>query len=105
MYAVINDGAHQYKVTEGQIFAVQTRDLPEGAKTVEFDRILMIGDCEGGPKIGKPAVAGAKVTASVVDEFKGPKLQIRKHRRRKGYDLRKGHRQQYLRVKVEKIVG
>jgi large subunit ribosomal protein L21 len=91
-------------VTEGQIFSVQSKDLAEGTTTVEFDRVLMVGDCEGGPKIGTPALAGAKVTATIVDEFKGPKLQIRKHRRRKGYDLRKGHRQQYLRVKVDKIL-
>ncbi len=103
MYAIISDGAHQYHVEEGQVFEVQRKDLPDDAKTVEFDRVLFVGDIEGGPKIGQPVVEGAKVTASVLGEIKGEKVIIQKHRRRKGYFLKKGHRQKFLQVKVEKI--
>jgi large subunit ribosomal protein L21 len=103
VYAIISDGAHQYRVEEGQVFEVQRRDLPEDAKTVEFDRVLFVGDLEDGPKIGQPIVEGAKVTASVLGEVKAEKLVIQKIRRRKGYRLKKGHRQKHLQVKVDKI--
>lgn len=85
------------------ILEVERKDLPEDASTVEFDRVLLVGDLEDGPKVGQPTVDGAKVTASVMSEVKGPKLTIQKHRRRKYYRLKKGHRQKYLRVKIDKI--
>jgi len=103
VYAIISDGAHQYRVQEGQILQVQRKELPEGATTYEFDRVLMVGDLEGGPKIGRPTVEGAKVTASVLGEIKGKKIVIQKLRRKKNSALKKGHRQKYLRVRVEKI--
>lgn len=103
MYAVIADGGHQYKVEEGLVFEVQIRDLPEDATTVEFDRILLVGNVEGGPKIGRPIVEGAKVSASIIREMKGDKIVIRKFRRRKNYMRKQGHRQNYLQLKVEKI--
>ncbi|MCO6438298.1 MAG: 50S ribosomal protein L21 [Phycisphaerae bacterium] len=104
MYAIVSDGAHQYKVHEGLMFEVQRKDLPEGTKSIEFDRVLMVGDVDGGAKIGTPTVPGAKVTASVVGEIKGDKVIIQKFRRRKGYSVKTGHRQRYLQVKVDKIV-
>ena len=103
MYAIIQDGAHQYRVEEGQVLEVQRKDLAEGAETVEFDQVLLVGDVEDGPKIGQPLIEGAKVTASVVGEVKGDKVVIHKLRRRKNYGLKKGHRQKFLRVKVDKI--
>lgn len=103
MYAIIRDGEHQYRVQEGDFLEVQRRDLPEGQSEVEFDRVLLIGDVEGGPKIGLPHVGSSKVTASVVGEVKGEKLVIQKFRRRKNYALRQGHRQKYLRVRIDKI--
>lgn len=105
MYAVISDGGFQYKVHEGLVFDVQTRDLPEGATTIDFDRVLMIGDAPDGPKIGAPIVAGAKVAATVLNQSKGDKVIIRKFARRKGYSLKKGHRQQYLQVRIDKITA
>lgn len=103
MYAIISDGPHQYRVEEGQVLEVQRKDLPEETKTLEFDRVLLIGDVEGGPMIGQPVVEGAKVTTSVLGEVKGKKITIQKLRRRKNYRVKKGHRQKYLQVKVEKI--
>ncbi len=103
MYAIICDGGHQYRVEEGTIFDVERKNLAEGATSFEFDRILMVGDHPDGTKIGQPVVAGAKVVASVLGEHKAPKVEIRKFSRRKGYSLHKGHRQRYLKVKVEKI--
>lgn len=103
MYAIIADGNHQYRVEEGQIIEVQIKDLPEGTTTFHFDRVLLVGDMEGGPKIGRPTVPGASVSATVVDRFKGDKIKIQKFRRRKGYCVRTGHRQNYFEMKIEKI--
>ena len=103
MYAIINDGAHQYRVEEGQVLEIERKDLPEDTKTIEFERVLMVGNVEDGPKVGQPIVEGAKVTASVLGECKGDKITIHKRRRRKNYKLKRGHRQKYLRIKVEKI--
>lgn len=106
MYAVIADGAHQYRVEEGLIFEVQRKDLPEGTESIDFDRVLILGGRDGEDvKVGQPLVSGAKVTAKVLGEIKGDKLIIQKMRRRKGYRLKAGHRQKHLRVKVEKIEG
>lgn len=102
MYAIIADGSHQYKVEEGQLFEVQRKDLEDGAKSITFDRVLLVAG-DGETKVGHPTIDGAKVTASVVREVKGHKLVIQKLRRRKNSRLKKGHRQKYLQVKVEKI--
>ena len=104
MYAIISDGGFQYRVEEGLVFEVQRKELDENIKTVEFDRVLMVGDLGDGPKVGHPTVEGAKVTATVVEEFKDDKIIIRKFNRRKGYALKKGHRQKLLRLRVDKIV-
>lgn len=103
MYAIISDGSHQYRVQEGQVLEVQRKDLDADAKTIEFDHVLFVGDLEDGPKVGQPVVEGAKVTASIVRELKGDKITIQKFRRRKDYALKKGHRQKFLQVKIEKI--
>lgn len=103
MYAIISDGAHQYKVEEGQRFEVQRHDFEDGADSITFDRILMVGGLPDGPKLGHPTVEGAKVTATILGEIKGDKLIIQKFRRRKGYHLKKGHRQRFLQVRVDKI--
>jgi large subunit ribosomal protein L21 len=103
VYAIISDGSHQYRVEEGQVLEVERKNLPEETKTVEFDRVVLVGDIEDGPRIGQPTVCDAKVTASVLGEVKGRKLIIQKYRKRKNSRVKKGHRQKYLRVKVEKI--
>ena len=104
MYAIISDGSHQYRVEKDQVFDVELKDLPEGATTLEFDRVLFIGG-EGEPRIGQPTIEGAKVTASLVSQIKGEKIYIQKFRRRKNYRRRTGHRQKYTRIKIESIEG
>jgi len=84
-------------------FDIQLKDLPDDATTIEFDRVLMLGDIEDGQKIGQPAVEGAKVIASVLSEVKGDKITVQKMQRRKGYARKQGHRQRFLRVRVDKI--
>ena len=103
MYAIVEDGGKQYRLQQGDTVFIERRDLPANAERVEFDRVLMIGD-GAKSKIGAPYVAGAKVTAKLIDaEALGPKLEIVKFRRRKGYKLHKGHRQGHLKVMVDGI--
>ena len=69
---------------------------------IEFGEVLLIADGDS-VKVGAPHVAGARVTAEVIDEKKGPKLIIYKYRRRKGYRRKTGHRQTYTRLKITGI--
>jgi large subunit ribosomal protein L21 len=101
MYAIIEDGGRQYRVTSGDTLLID-REVGADEKTVTFDRVLMVGG-EGQPRIGTPLVSGATVTADVVGPVKGPKVETVKYKRRKGYHKTIGHRQQYLSVKVTGI--
>ena len=106
MYAVIADGSHQYRIEEGTVFQVQVKpDLAEGAKALIFDRVLLIGDVDGGPRIGQPTVPTASVSATILRPFRGDKIIIRKFKRRKKYAKKQGHRQNYLEVRVDKITS
>ena len=102
MYAIIEDGSHQYKVEEGMTIDIQRHDLDESQDTLAFDHVLMLND-DADVKIGQPYVDGAKVTAKIEGELKGDKITIVKFRRRKNYRRKQGHRQRYLRVRIEKI--
>ena len=101
MYAIIDEGGRQFRVTGGDTIRID-REVGEGDKTITFDRVLLVGG-EGEPKIGAPLVSGATVTADVIGPVKGPKIDTIKYRRRKGYRRKIGHRQQYTAVKVTGI--
>ena len=101
MYAIIQEGGRQFKVTSGDTLRID-RQVEEGVKDVTFSEVLLVGG-EGAPKIGTPTVAGATVSADVLGPVKGPKVLSVKYRRRKGYHKTVGHRQQYLAVKVTGI--
>ncbi|RMF43207.1 MAG: 50S ribosomal protein L21 [Planctomycetota bacterium] len=102
MYAIIVDGGRQYKVTPGQRLDIDLRQSAEIGGTIEFTDVLAIGT-DDGLQVGTPKVAGAKVTAKVLSEVKGPKIYIQKFRRRKDYRRRTGHRQTYTRIEVSDI--
>jgi large subunit ribosomal protein L21 len=104
VYAIIEDGGKQYKVSEGDVLLIERRDLEEGQDEIVFDRVLMMGE-GADARIGTPWVNGATVTAKVSRELKMPKVNIVKFKRRKGYLLRKGHRQKMLRVEISAISG
>jgi large subunit ribosomal protein L21 len=101
MYAIIEQGGKQQKVTTGDRLLLDQK-VAEGTTTVTLDRVLMVGG-EGEPKVGTPVVAGATVTAEVLGETKGKKIDSYKYNRRKGYHKRVGHRQQYTEVRVTAI--
>jgi large subunit ribosomal protein L21 len=105
MYAVIQDSGQQFRVSEGDILDVDLRELSEKAKTIDFDRVLLIRE-DKDIKVGTPLVKGAKVTAEILDrEAKGPKVHAYYLRRRKASRKKIGHRQKYVRVKITKIKG
>jgi len=103
MYAVIATGGKQYKVSPGDVVRVESLEAKMG-DTVEIKDVYMIAD---GDKIsiGKPTLATARVTVEVVDEDRGEKLLIFKHRRRKGYRKTIGHRQNYTAIKIKEITA
>lgn len=99
-YAVIRTGGKQYQVSEGQQLKIEK--LPtEVGKNIEFDDVLLTVD-EGKIQIGKPKVA-AKVSATVVDQIRGPKISVFKYKAKTGYHKKTGHRQSLTVVKIEKI--
>lgn len=102
MYAIFEDGSHQFRVSEGDVVTVDRRDGDDGDEII-FDKILLIAGTEGEPTIGAPLVDGAKVVAKVVRQFRDKKIVIRKFRRRKGYRRKRGHRQSFTTVQIASI--
>jgi len=101
VYAVVESGGKQYKVTVGQTVDVELLAAEEGS-TVEFDRILMVAD-DGNVRIGRPTVDGAKVSATVLAHGRGPKLIVFKYRPKNRYRRKLGHRQGYTRLRIDQI--
>lgn len=106
MYAIIEDSGTQIKVSPGDVVDIDPRDLGR-RKKLSFDRVLLVGEAghTDGTTIGAPYVEGAAVTAEILGEVKGQKIDVVKFKRRKGYHRRQGHRQRYLRVKIAQIKG
>lgn len=105
MFAVIETGGKQYRVEKGDVLDVELVPV-EGGKSGEmlaFDRVLMIYG-EGGTRVGNPTIPGARVEAELVGDVRAPKVRIFKHKKRKAYRKRAGHRQDLLRVRVREIV-
>ncbi len=103
MYAVIKTGGKQYKVSEGQTFKVEKLDAEAGA-SINLDQVLMVADGDD-IKIGTPLIEGGRVTATVKSHGRGKKVEIVKFKRRKKYDLHKGHRQDYTELEVTGITA
>lgn len=99
MYAVIATGGKQYKVSEGDVIRVEKLGA-EAGETVTFDQVLAVNN--DGLKVGED-VASATVTASVVENGKAKKVIVYKYKPKTGYHKKNGHRQQYTKVKIEKI--
>ena len=103
MFAVIHTGGKQYRVSEGTVVRIEKLAAEAGA-TVEFPEVVLVSNGDT-VKVGKPFLAGAKVTAQVQSHGQGDKVSIIKFRRRKHYLRQKMHRQKYTEVKVTGIVG
>jgi large subunit ribosomal protein L21 len=97
MFAVVRSGGKQYKVASGDVISVEKLEGNAGDK-VELGEVLMAGN-----KIGAPLVAGAKVLAEIVKQFRDEKVVIFKKRRRHNYRRKKGHRQYLTEIKITDI--
>ena len=100
MYAVIQTGGKQYKVTNDQVIFVEKLNA-EANDTVTFD-VIAVGT-DDGIKVGTPVVEGAKVTAEVLKNGKGKKIRVATYKPKKGEKRALGHRQPYTQVKITSI--
>jgi large subunit ribosomal protein L21 len=103
MRAVFSTGGKQYRVSEGDILRVEKLATEEGG-SVDFDRVLMVSDGDD-VKIGKPYIAGGKVTAKVRSHGRHRKIRIIKFKRRKHYLKHMGHRQAYTELEITGIAA
>ncbi|MFC1667511.1 50S ribosomal protein L21 [Candidatus Omnitrophota bacterium] len=104
MYAIVETGAKQYKVSKGDLLEVETLGLKEGKET-KLSKVLFVSDKKE-TSIGKPYLKGASIVCEVIGEKRGPKTISFKYRRRHGSSKKKiGHRQNYTVLKVKEIVA
>jgi len=103
MYAVIKTGGKQYRVAADDVLTIEKVAGDAGA-TVEFTEVLMLAG-SGEPKLGKPSISGAKVTAEVVEQGRAPKVIAFKKRRRKNSRRKRGHRQHQTTVRIKDIIA
>lgn len=107
MYAVIEQGGKQYKLSEGDLLNIELTDVSPDAETIELNKVLLVSD-DKKVKIGAPLVKGAKVVASFKTSaenavIKDKKLHPMYFTRRKNTRRRIGHRQKYMQVRIDKI--
>jgi large subunit ribosomal protein L21 len=100
-YAIIRSGSRQHRAVEGETVEVERLPLEVG-DSVEIDAVLLVAD-DGNVSVGTPHVAGATVSATVVDQVRGPKIRIFKYKPKERYRRRAGHRQNYTRLKIDSI--
>ncbi|CAN5288323.1 hypothetical protein BH09BAC3_BH09BAC3_36160 [soil metagenome] len=101
MYAVVDIAGKQYKVEKDQYLYTPRLEAQIG-DVVTFDKVLLI-DAAGAVTVGTPTIAGATISGKVLEHVKDNKVIIFKKKRRKGYAVKNGHRQQFTKVQIESI--
>lgn len=101
MYAIIRTGGKQYQVAPGERLRVE-KLTGEVGDTVELTDVLLVAD-GADVKVGQPVVEGAKVTAQIVEQDKAKKVLVFKKKKRKGYQVKRGHRQPYTGLEIKEI--
>ncbi|NOG71637.1 50S ribosomal protein L21 [Roseicella sp. DB1501] len=102
-FAVIRTGGKQYRVTPNAVLTVEKLEAEPGA-SITFHDVLALGT-EGGLTLGAPTVPGASVTATVVEQTRGPKVIILKKKRRQNYRRKRGHRQDLTVLRIAEIAA
>lgn len=102
MYAVLNTGGKQYKVSEGDVLKVE-RISADVDSSVELTNVMAVSNGEGELKVGNPMLEGAKVTAKVMYHGKEKKVIVFKFKAKKDYRKKQGHRQPFTKILIEKI--
>ena len=103
MYAVFETGGKQHKVTEGEIIRVEKLDAEPGSEIV-FDKVMMV-KTDDDIMIGEPYVESASVKAEVIEQGKDKKIIVFKYKRKKNYQRKQGHRQQYTTLQIKAIAA
>jgi len=103
MYAIVDIAGQQFKVEQGKRIFVHRLEVEEG-KEIEFDKVLLIED-EGKITIGEPLIKDALVGGKVLDHLRGDKVIVFKKKRKKGYRIKNGHRQNFTQVEIISING
>ena len=103
MYAIVDIAGKEFKVEKDQFIYAPKMEGEAGA-SVSLDKVLLL-DNEGKIEVGAPVLSGAKVSGKIVEHVKGDKITVFKKKRRKGYAVKNGHRQQFTKVLIEKISG
>ena len=101
MYAIFRTGGKQFRAEPGKVIRIPSLDVEPG-QSVTFGEVLL-GAGDQGVQVGTPLVSGAAITAEVVKHGKGEKITIFKHKRRKNYRRKQGHRQKFTEVRVGEI--
>lgn len=101
MYAIVDIAGKQFKVEKEKYVYAPLMEAEEGAQ-VDFNNVLLV-DNDGKIKVGTPTVKGAKVSGKVLEHVKGDKVIVFKKKRRKGYKVKNGHRQQFTKILIEDI--
>ena len=102
-YAIVEDGGKQFKAVEGATIDVDHFQSEIGEE-IDLERVLLVSDGTE-VTVGTPLVDGVKVQATVLSQIKGPKVVVFKYRPKKRYRVKKGHRQQYTRLKIDSIIA
>ncbi|MDF1498699.1 MAG: 50S ribosomal protein L21 [Patescibacteria group bacterium] len=104
MIAVIKTGGKQYKVSPKDKLKVEKLEGEEGKK-IFFDQVLLISEDDGKDiNIGDPVVKGVKVEAKIIRQARAKKIEVIKHKAKKRYNVKNGHRQYFTEVEIENIV-
>ena len=102
MYAIIQTGGHQYRVTVGDQLDVEKLPVEPGTE-IMLDQVLLVSDDNDQVVVGTPIVLGARVRATVVDQFRGEKIIVFKYKPKKRYRRKMGHRQDLTRLAIQEI--
>jgi large subunit ribosomal protein L21 len=102
MFAVVEVAGKQYKVKPKDRLSVGSLKEKPGTK-IRLERVLLVGD-EKNVVVGKPLVAGASVEATILDHGKSPKVVVFKKKKRKGYRVKRGHRQGFTSIEITSIL-
>ena len=102
MYAIVEISGFQFRAEKNAVLRVPLLNTAEPGQTLTFDKVLLVRN-EEEIKVGQPVVEGAAIVAEVIDHGKGKKKVIYHQKRRKGYRVKKGYREQYTNIKVTDI--
>lgn len=103
IYAIVETGGKQYRVSPGQVVDVDRFDADAGA-AVELDRVLLLGEGDA-VTVGTPTVEGARVMVTVQEEGRGKKIIVFRYKPKVRYRRKTGHRQAYTRISIDSIIG